>query len=610
MDWRRPFKRVHIPYSLAFACLAFSTLQAAEGVGPLEDPAPLSRDYLIAKGRMDTWGRTVQPKPGSQQTFWVRVPSDTQGHMFQYALKTETLLRTGKHCYLYLGEGVSLSDSALDFLKSNYDSIIYPICQRYFGHEWNPGIDGDSLVTILIEPALTDPSHHDSPRTEFYFSPYDEMPDSLAQRYGHRSNEREMFYIRPSGNPIRIAALMAHCQEHLVHWYQNPPGEIWLNEACAMYAMDLCGFGSQISELDSFRANSGGVLNSWPSGIIDFPKTLSEPIDAQRGKGYALIAYLMDKYPGTNPQDPLVYHLVGRRDHGLGSIGPGIGNIEFSLREVGYPWTYFRDIFPPWTVANFLNDTTLGAPPKIYGYRKPLGGQLHFVAHPTYGPPNWFNTLPDSVQLTLPLYGQACIYVPAGKGDRRVEFAQDIYNYTVEGQPYSAFIYQVYLVTTTTDSFLAGTDSLSPFPPDSSMLLSSNSATKGVKFILSLPYKTGRGEIPASYVFAYAPLSPAESSTVSKAVYVFPNPFNPDKEKVHFRYVITAPGKVDIRIYDAGGNQVAVVADEEWQSTPAIYTSRTWDGRNYRGIPVANGIYFGRVRIGNRTTGVKIAVMR
>jgi hypothetical protein len=137
--------------------------------------------------------------------------------------------------------------------------------------------------------------------------------------------------------------------------------------------------------------------------------------------------------------------------------------------------------------------------------------------------------------------------------------------------------------------------------------LSIGPETKAIRIIPSLPDWKG-GESPRFYVYAYTPFN-AKDTTINRSPYVFPNPFNPDKEKIHFHYVLTQQSKVDIRVYDAAGNQQAVVAEDQ-ELGPGVYNSQTWDGRNYRGTPVANGVYFGRVKVGNKTSGLKIAVMR
>ena len=609
MDLRRPFKRTVWVLNLALTWLALGSPSAGAYTTPM-NPAPLSREYLMAQGRMEASGRVIQPKLGTQQTFWVRVPNDTLGLIYQYAQKSATLRRTGCHCYLYVEDGTQVPDSVLDDLKTAYDSNIYPNCRRNFGHEWNPGIDGDSLVTILLSSSL---------RVEFYFSPFDEMPDSLAQTKGHRSNEREMFYLRPGEDVMRMKGLMAHCEEHLIHWWQNPPGEIWLDEACAMYAMDLCGFESAINEVQAFQNNPSLNMTEWPSRILDiplYPSEDSEHMWARRGEQYAFLAYLMDKYPGNDPQHPLIYYLVARRDLNLpvGFIKKGIDNVQRALWETGSSTFWFYDIFPPWTVAVFVNDTTLALPgvaSKVFGYRRTLGGSSRFKVNHSVGPPDLFQSFPDSAFLAIPWYGQAYCYIPGVKSDLQVEIAQDTAVWWSEGARCTGFLYRGYVITSTTEDFATGTNTISSLKRSPSETLSLNPGIKGIKIVPSLlpslPDPRG-GEAPRFYVFAYTPFIPGDT-TISRSAYVFPNPFNPEREKVHFRYVLEKASQVDIRVYDAAGNQIAVIADQQ-ETPPGIYNSQTWDGRNYRGTPVANGVYFGRMKIGKATTGFKIAVIR
>jgi len=605
LDWRRPFNLALILSGLALIGTGIGNLSGSAFAAP-GDPTPLSRVYLISKGRMDAAGRIIQPGIGTAVPFWVRVPNDTFGRIYKYVQRAATLQRTGAHCFLFVEWGTQVPDSVLDDLKATYDSIVYPTCRRYFGQEWNPGIDGDSLITILLSPSL---------HMEFYFSPFDEMADSLAQTKGHRSNEREMFYLRPGGNLDRMKAAMAHCEEHLIHWWQNPPGEAWLDEACAMYAMDLCGYGNTISEIYAFQRNPGLNIAEWPSKIVDLPGTPYEPMSARRGEQYAFLAYLADNFPGRNPNDPMIYHLVARRDLGDSTVFKPYGymNVAVALWETGGPPS-FLDPYQRWTVANFVNDTTLadsnpppGMPRKPFGYRKPLGGDPQFRVLPTVE----FKTFPDSARIELGWYQQAYVQVSAGLPSLRVEIVQDTAFWWMEGVRYRGYVYWGYIITSTSAEFAPGTNTIVQHwtPPYSfqTIVLNLDSQTKAVRIMASLP-QAYPGSPPMLSVFAYTPFNPKDT-TVSRSAYVFPNPFNPEREKVHFRYVVADSGKVDIRVYDAAGNQVAVVADNQ-ATTPGIYNSQTWDGRNYRGTPVANGVYFGRMRIGKQTTGVKIAVMR
>jgi len=597
LDLRRPFNLALILSGLALIGTGIGTLSgsafAASG-----DPSPISRDYLVSKGK------AIRPGVGWQQLFWVRVPNDTNSLIYQYAQHSATLRRMGSHCYLFVEDGAQVPDSVLDGLQGTYDTLIYPTCRRFFGEKWNPGIDGDSLITILLSSSL---------HTEFYFSPFDEMSDSLAKTKGHRSNEREMFYLRPGEDVMRMKGEMAHCEEHLIHWWQNPPAEAWLVEGCAMYAMDLCGFGSTIREVYDFQQNGSLNLAEWPSGVVDLPRYPFEPMDARRGMQYAFLAYLAWNFPGRNPQDPMVYHLVARR-----ALGDTIYfkpyaymNIAVALSETGGPPS-FIDPFKRWLVANFVNDTTLrdstpGMPQKPFGYQKPLGGIPRFQILPT----NVINTYPDSLFLEVPWYGQRYVNVEAGKTDLTVEVDQDTAVWRSNGRQ-TGFVYQGYIITSTTPDFAPGTNSFRVIPYPTiikGFAMKFGANIKGVKIIPCLPiYYERAGASPKYYVFAYLPFNPKDT-TISRSAYVFPNPFNPERGKVHFRYVLEEASEVDIRVYDAAGNQIAVIANQQ-ETSPGIYNSQAWDGRNYRGMPMANGVYFGRMKIGKATTGVKIVVMR
>jgi hypothetical protein len=592
---------------MRYFLLALLWLPAGANTSPV-NPEQLSRDHLAVQMRMDAAGRIIEPRLGTQQTFWVRVPNDTFGLTYQYAQKSATLQRKGSHCYLFVEDGTQAPDSVLDGLQGTYDTLIYPTCRRFFGEMWNPGIDGDSLVTILLSSSL---------HMEFYFSPFDEMADSLAQTKRHHSNEREMFYLRPGENLDRMKATMAHCEEHLIHWWQNPPGEAWLDEACAMYAMDLCGYGNMISEIYDFQVNSGLNLAVWPSGIVDLPLhppgrlPPHEPMSAKWGEQYAFLAYLSDNFPGRNPSDPMIYHLVARRALGDTVFFEPYGymSVAKALYETGGPPS-FVEPYLRWTVANFVNDTLLrdstpGYPPRPFGYRKPLGGIPGFVLPPT----NNITTFPDSLFLEISWNGQQYVSIEAGKPDLTVEVDQDTAIWYSHGRN-TGFVYRGYIVSSTTEDFAPGSNALSPFPyPTSRSGFSVNlkSDVKRVKIIPSLPLALNGGP-PKFYIYAYTPFNPKDT-TISRSAYVYPNPFNPDREKTHFRYVLSEASVVDIRVYDAAGNQLTVIANQQ-ETPPGIYNSQAWDGRNYRGMPVANGVYFGRMKIGKATTGVKIVVMR
>jgi hypothetical protein len=68
----------------------------------------------------------------------------------------------------------------------------------------------------------------------------------------------------------------------------------------------------------------------------------------------------------------------------------------------------------------------------------------------------------------------------------------------------------------------------------------------------------------------------------------YPNPFNPTTT---IRYSIASAGRVSLKIYNAAGQLVRTLVDEE-QAPTAEGLSATWDAIDNRGQSVASGVYF------------------
>jgi hypothetical protein len=106
-------------------------------------------------------------------------------------------------------------------------------------------------------------------------------------------------------------------------------------------------------------------------------------------------------------------------------------------------------------------------------------------------------------------------------------------------------------------------------------------------------YITGAAGILAKYYvarIATGQVTAAEDATpVKPALRLFPNPFNP---RVTVRFYLSAPGEMELAVYDAAGHRLTTLrrgtAEAGWHTT-------TWDGRDAKGRPAPSGVYLLRL---------------
>jgi hypothetical protein len=94
---------------------------------------------------------------------------------------------------------------------------------------------------------------------------------------------------------------------------------------------------------------------------------------------------------------------------------------------------------------------------------------------------------------------------------------------------------------------------------------------------------------------------PGESG--NPQTYAYPNPFSYTRDNllggdghVRFQYRIGSPAEVTVQVYDFSMALVRNVVQDKPRPVPGDY-AEAWDGRNDLGEPVANGVYFYRLRL-------------
>lgn len=236
-------------------------------------------------------------------------------------------------------------DSALVKLSSEFDQKIYPKMISTFGSEWNPGIDNDPRITILVTKTMDEAGG--------YFSYTNEYPKSQFAN----SNEREMIYLNGAYvDNSRNASFIAHEFQHLITFYQkqklhNIEEDIWLNEARSEYSSTLLGYdniysGSNLERrVKTFLSRPSDSLTEWRNELGDY------------GVVNLFMQYLVDHYGER------ILTLTTQSDK------TGIASINYALAAMGYSET-FDDVFIRWAIADYMNNCGLDSQ-KSYCYLNP-----------------------------------------------------------------------------------------------------------------------------------------------------------------------------------------------------------------------------------------------
>ena len=220
---------------------------------------------------------------------------------------------------------------SLNVLTEEFESKIYPVLTDAFGSEWNPGIDRDSRITILIHPMKKNSGG------------YTDTADEYPKAQSPESNEREMIYLNSDyiGNDI-VKSFLAHEFVHLITFNQkdrafNVSDDVWLNEARAEYAPTLLGYDQNYNG-SNLQARVRDFLNSPFDSLTEWRES-----SADYGVLNLFTQYLADHYGIKILVDSLKTQKTG------------IDSLNAALLRSGFK-TDFPQIFTEWAIAALIND--------------------------------------------------------------------------------------------------------------------------------------------------------------------------------------------------------------------------------------------------------------
>jgi hypothetical protein len=479
------------------------------------------------------WDLTVMPPP------WIQVPA--------------TCRAVGEYCYVFVADdqwnvNMDATDVAEVVLRFDQATLadptrgIYETDTEAFGPPPDT-IDNDPKIYIFyMGLGCFMGSCFDG-----YFSVFNEYTEAQAQAQGGHSNEVEMFYM--SCDPIDPTAnstlsVLAHEFEHMIHWNMDPDEESWVDEGCAEYAMHLYGWPDPIS---GFPTNPDNNLINWGNQWADYIQT------------YLFTMYFAEKYGG----DATITALVAEPAN-------SIAGVENTLALQGYSES-FEDVFVDWTVANFLDDVTIGD--GRYGYA--------WIALPPFTAFN-HNTYPVSRSTTVNHWAADYIRFTDGSPMRLTYDGaddsvfgvmllkmDDVAPTVVEPGILDAFQYGDFLL----GGFGADYDTL--------VMVSSNISSAGAT---SYAYATG----PATGV-----IPGIGTASGSGRVVLYQNRPNPFRPATEFRFLLPAAGFADLAVYDVAGRLVRSFGRTLYGPGEHVIG---WNGTDALGKPVESGVYFYRLQ--------------
>ncbi|MDP3057771.1 MAG: IPT/TIG domain-containing protein [bacterium] len=341
------------------------------------------------------FGFTVSGSPiakaAEAKTFLIDPTYDVQGRNSI----TATSRIVGSNAYYYVDDFYWNSTNPQDqntlignitALANEFDNTIYPKMRQFYGEEWNPGIDGDKKIYILLTDIKNDTvkgsyGGYFSTTNEYSKALLDEYKktqleamekekkadlaagksiDSYAQKENEINsiftNEKELLYLNINFvDEPDIKSFLAHEFQHMINWSEkakisNVNEEVWLNEALSEYAPTALGYDN---------AYKGSALES---NVSDFSRNPSDSLTEWKNTNH--------DYSSVNI---FMQFLVGRYGTGiLRSIITtpkiGIAAVNDALQKID-PRANFSSVFSDWVITNYFNGQTIQN--KKYAYANP-----------------------------------------------------------------------------------------------------------------------------------------------------------------------------------------------------------------------------------------------
>lgn len=305
-----------------------------------------------------------------------------------------TLRYANEFVYFWAEEELQLDKRELKNVVDTFSYQIYPSMRDFFGSEWLPGVDNDPHLFILYARGLGDSTAGYTSSTDYV------LPEVYAY-----SNAREIFYLNADvvdlDDPY-ILGTMAHEFQHVILGYQDPDEELWLNEGFSEFAAWLNGYDP--GGFDYF-------FSKYPDTQLTDWSEDSWVNDINYGASFLFTTYFYERFG-----DSLTRAWVSHPLNGFASLDQVFVDNGVPDELTGQPYSaleFFRD----WSVANIVNDPTLGD--GRYAYKS-------YTSLPQFDVTDWFYDCDDFLQqATVSQFGSDYLQIACDKPS----------NFSISGAP-------------------------------------------------------------------------------------------------------------------------------------------------------------------------------
>ena len=345
-----------IPTGLVRSPVPDSALDTASAV--LTGDHPPVDYYRLAVQLKGTSANLLTPQPAQagepqlndQANFLVSGTLDSEGE--DYKSIPARLRYISDHARWWVSGEDDLSDQEIVAAATRFEDAVLPINQKLFGKEWSPGIDGDSLIHILL---IQEP---EAENVYGYFSNINEYPQAIFPD----SNQKEIIFLNYGASGLDTEAFageIAHEYQHLIHWNQDPNEDLWFNEAMSSLVSPEDIEVGGLSNAILFSRNPDIQLTARPEMSFD---AQDETHYAHYAAERLFAIYLLEQFGAD-----FVRGVVENPAHGVVGIQEELDKVEGTPK--------FNDVYATWLLANFLDMPDLRQGQFGYANTDPVGPQ-------------------------------------------------------------------------------------------------------------------------------------------------------------------------------------------------------------------------------------------